>query len=222
MTHFTLIRARSQPDGILPGSDNTGQPPIVTANPRCLLPSEVFGDTETELLGHAWELAGLEPRGPVTEDEGDAECPDGWTITSRTADLSAMLGPQAAQILDAIAEAEKTLVSGGPGDATEVAEAYHAAVEADYRAIDTAADAAVAALEAYGADGDWWAGIGACQYGRGEILALAARDLTGTTTEWAQEAYGTLTRPWLTAFGRPVHPDDKTATAGKEQLCHSQ
>lgn len=212
--YCTLIRTGYLPDGILPGSDSTGEPPVVTSSPRCLLPSEVFGDpVEQELLGHAWELAELEPRGPVTEDDGFLECPDGWAITSRTTDLSAMLGPQAARILAAIAEAEKTLISGDPGDVTGVAEAYHAATEADYPAIDAAADAAVAALDAYGADGDWWAEIGACQYGRGEILALAARDLTGTTPEWSQEAYITLTRPWLTAFRRPVHPDDSNTAA---------
>jgi hypothetical protein len=210
-TYYNLIRA-----GYQPGADeNPGTwPEVVTTDPRCLEPSEALdgtGVTETDLLTRTWDLAELSPLGPVDDEEG-IECPDGWTVTSRTPDLSPVLGPQAAQILAAIKEAEITL-TGWRDEADQARAAienvYAAAVDEDYPQLEAARQAAVAALYQRGADGAWWNELGACQYGW-EIVALAARDLTGTTPEWTPDAYDTLTRPWLTAFGRAVHPDDKT------------
>jgi hypothetical protein len=66
---------------------------------------------------------------------------------------------------------------------------------------------AVAALDVAGADGFWWSSVGGCEYGT-EIIALAARDLIGTTAAWTQEAYDLLTRPWAEASGQPAHPAD--------------
>jgi len=214
MTYYALIKAGCLPGGLLPGRDpGSGQCPIIATDPRRLEPYEVFDEIEEELLARTWELAGLEPCGLVADEDDLPECIEGWTITSRTADLSAMLGPQAPHILAAIAEAERTLVGCHEKTEAEAAieVAYGEAVDAQYPPSGQVGqlDAALAALAERGADEDWWESIGSCQYGW-EIAALAARDLIGTTPEWTQEAYDFLTRPWFTAFGRPVHPDDKT------------
>jgi len=187
------------------------EPFIITTDPRKLVPSEVIEEDAEQailpLLNPAYSIATLEPAGPVTLDGDDLpECRDGWTVTKLDGDLSPMFGPQAAQIRAAVAEAERVLIGDGDG---ETAQAYADAIDAVYEhGYPEAERMAIEALDAYGADGCWWDEVGACAYG-GEVKALAARDLIGTVPGWTQEAYDLLTGPWLAAFGRPVHPDDK-------------
>lgn len=192
------------------GRHENGDPFLIATEPRRLVPSEVIGEDAHHvmipLLSAAYAIAVLEPGGPVTLNNDDLlTCENGWTVAKLDGDLSAMLGPQAAQIRAVVAEAERVLI----GDDGEIAQKYAAAIDAVYDdGYDEAERLACEALDAIGADGSWWSEIGACAYG-GEVKALAARDLIGTVPGWTQEAYDLLTGPWVAAFGRPVHPDDK-------------
>jgi hypothetical protein len=179
---------------------------LAAADPRCLYPSEVIDDDiEAALLAGQYRLIHLEPRGTVTtDDDGEPACADGWNVVLADPDLSAMLGPQAAQVMAVITEAERS-IAGGDYSLTD---AYTDAVNAVYDSgYPEAEQAAADALDAIGADEFWWGCIGSCVYG-GEVIALAARDLIGTVPGWTQDAYDLLTRPWLTATGKPAHPGD--------------
>lgn len=211
MTTYCMLAETGQLGAATTGRHENGDPFLIATGPRRLVPSEVIGEDAHHviipLLSAAYAIAHLEPRGPVTlDDDGLAACEDGWTVARLDGDLSAMLGPQAPQIRAVVAEAERVLIGDDDG---EIARAYAGAIDAVYD--DGYAEAerlACEALDAIGADGSWWGEAGACAYG-GEVKALAARDLIGTVPGWTQEAYDLLTGPWLAAFGRPVHPDDK-------------
>lgn len=51
---------------------------------------------------------------------------------------------------------------------------------------------------------------GSCQHGEGYV-ALVARRLIDTTPEWTQDAYDYLSRRFVAATGRRLHPDDNPA-----------
>ena len=181
------------------------------ADPRKIPASDYLDEAYIpDLLGSHCLLL-LDPLGDTADDEdGLTECPDGWTITA-TVPVDAMFGPQAAAIVAAIDLAERALC----GDTMAVGDRYVAAIDEQYPdggawTAQSAADAAQAALDAAGADGLLWAKGFSCAYGQ-EMLALAARDLIGTVPGWTQEAYDLLTAPWVAAFGRAAHSDDKIA-----------
>lgn len=221
MTAYYMLTGAGSvtPGSTLAGTDDDGDARFITADPRKLHPYDQLDEREfpAVLTGHV--LLRLSPRGPVTPaayqtedgetacDERYSGCPDGWTAEAAEP-LGGLLGPQAAQILAAITEAERVLI-GDPEGMTALA--YNAAADAAYEAGNPVADesAAAGALDRYGADGSWWEQCHSCAYGA-EITALAARDLIGTTPGWTREAYDRLTRPWRAAFG-PVHPDDTAA-----------
>ena len=155
----------------------------------------------------------MTPLGPVTADAaGFAACTDGWAVTGRSHDLSPVTGPQHAAIVSLITDAATLFTS--PGERSlQAAREYARRISGMYatpqaqRAWEGAMLAAVAALDAAGADGFWWSTVGGCGYGT-EVIALAARDLIGTTDAWRQEAYDLLTRPWTETSGQPAHPAD--------------
>jgi hypothetical protein len=194
--------------------DRAGAPPRITATPRRLPVSEIIDeDPVTALLGRAHQLVTVAPLGPVTTTAaGFAACAGGWAETARSRDLGPVTGPQHAAIVSLITEAARLFTSPGE-DSLRAAGAYASCVGGMYatpqaqHAWEGAMLAAVAALDAAGADGFWWSTVGGCGYGT-EVIALAARDLIGTTAAWRQEAYDLLTRPWTETSGQPAHPAD--------------
>lgn len=144
-----------------------------------------------------------------SEDDYLVTCAGGWRVVGMHP-LDAVFGPQAGQIREVIAEAERELVLGTN---QELIDAYMAVVNARYSqgrvgsSVEPLLEAAGDALDAVGADGWSWARAANCVYGE-EVTALAARDLIGTTAEWTRDTYDALTLPWRTAFNRPPHPDD--------------
>jgi hypothetical protein len=210
MTTYCMLAETGQLGPDTTGRHPDGDPYLITTGPRRLVPSEVIGEDPHHvlipLLSTAYCIATLEPKGPVTLNDDDLpECADGWKVASLSGDLAPMTGPQAAQIRAVVAEAERVLIGNWDG---AQAVAYAQAIDAVYdHGYPQAEQLACEALDAIGADGFWWSGIGACAYG-GEVKALAARDLIGTIPGWTQEAYDLLTGPWAAAFGRPAHPDD--------------
>ncbi len=77
-----------------------------------------------------------------------------------------------------------------------------------------AKDAVIAAgLDRWGfKDSVWTLLPGSCQHGA-EYVAIVARELIGTTPEWTQDAYDYLSRRFVAATGRSLHPDDKPVAA---------
>jgi hypothetical protein len=215
MATYCMLAETGQLDATTAGFHPDGDPFLIATGPRRLVLSEVVGedahDVILPLLHPAYAIATLEPLGPVALNADELlECADGWTVAELDGDLSAMFGPQATQIRAVVAEAERVLIGDGDG---EIARKYAAAIDAVYdHGYPEAEQTACEALDGIGADGDWWSEVGACAYG-GEVKALAARDLIGTIPGWTQEAYDLLTGPWVAAFGRPVHPDDKMPAA---------
>jgi hypothetical protein len=189
----------------------------VVTNPREILLSEEADDIylPAMLAADEYRVARLEPLGPVREDDCELfECETGWTVAA-VEPLDCVLGPQAVHLRAAITLAEGVLTGE---DNPAAAHRYIEALNAQYpdgvtRIGQPAADGAKDALDAIAADGWLWAEAGfSCAYGQ-EMLALAARDLIGTTPEWTWQAYGLLTAPWREAFGQPVHPDDAAVEA---------
>jgi hypothetical protein len=217
--YYMITTARGlEPGETTSARDEYGDPELIIPDPRLLQPTccAALGD-DLVFPGvlDVMRLAVLAPTGPVVPHE-DAEdyslCEAGWRVEAVEAP-DAVLGPQAAWLRAAIADAERVIIE----EDGVIAAAYGAEVDRQYErgfwGAQPEADAAREALDALGADGAWWAGEGfSCQYGP-EMLALAARDLIGASAHWTQEAYDTLTRPWLIVFGRPVHPDDAQAKA---------
>lgn len=112
------------------------------------------------------------------------------------------LGPQA-DALDAAESTYETFLRGSSPEALR----YDDAIAEDWTAIETAARHALAALEAAGIDSLAVQCLGGCGWGSAAI-ALAARHLIGRAPGWTQEAYDTLTRPWVAAGVGPLHPAD--------------
>ena len=194
--------------------DRDGTPLRITAIPRRLPVSEILDeDPVTALLGRAHQLVTVAPLGPVTSTAaGFAACADGWAETARSNDLGPVTGPQHAAIVSLITDAGTLFTSPGEHSLRAAGE-YALRISGMYatpqarQAWEGAMLVAVAALDVAGADGFWWSSVGGCEYGT-EIIALAARDLIGTTAAWTQEAYELLTRPWAEASGQPAHPAD--------------
>ena len=180
----------------------------VTADPRTLPVVDITDgryETATELVqSTSLALIRVEPVGAVTGPD-EYRCytaTGGWTLVAVEPSIDAVLGPQAQRIREVVALAEKKLT--GCYDTDPVSAGYCDAVNSRYDDTRPHVDAAEAALRAVGADGIYWTG---CEYGW-ELLALAARDLIGTTPGWTQEAYDALTEPWRLAMGLPAHLDD--------------
>jgi hypothetical protein len=213
--YYTLAPAASPPAG--PYLAAAGGPPHITANPRRLRPSDVTEDDPvTALSRRSCALLTLRPSGDVTTDEtGAAECRAGWAITGRARDLGLVAGPQYAAIMAIITDATRIFSEASPAD-ERAADTYLDTVDAMHGAPETrlawAASvlAAAAALAAAGADTEWWSRAGTSEYGH-LVLAVAARDLIGTTPLWTQGSYDLLTIPWLAATSQPAHPADITA-----------
>ncbi|MGH3377655.1 MAG: hypothetical protein ACRDS0_03835 [Pseudonocardiaceae bacterium] len=207
MTYYTLA-ATAPAVGSAIGTypDET----YVAADPRTLPVVEMtdcwdgpFYQAATEIIKSAdLTLVRVEPVGDVTEYDGWFTADGGWTVTGVEVSVDPVLGPQATRIREVVALAEEALT--GWTDTDPVSAAYCAAVNERYDDVQPHVEAAEAALKEIGADGFYWTG---CAYGW-ELLALAARDLMGTTTEWTQEAYDALTEPWRLVMGLPVHPED--------------
>ena len=188
----------------------------VTADPRTLPVAEItdswenFYQAATEIVrSNSLTLVRVEPVGDVEgPDEYDRTffAAGGWTITAVEPSVDPVLGPQAARVREVVAEAEAALTSFSDDPRNEQ---YMEIVNARYDDVQPHVEAAEAALKVIGADGFYWTG---CEYGQ-ELLALAARDLIGTTPEWTQEAYDALTEPWRLVMRTPVHPDDKAPVA---------
>jgi hypothetical protein len=210
MTYYTLTPTAPTVGSVIgTDPDNT----FVTADPRTLPVATMTDEWDGAFFQSAIEiiesadltLARVEPIGDVEgPDDYDRTfyAPDGWTVAGIEPSVDAVLGPQAARLREvtALAEAALTSFSGDPRGET-----YMEAANACYDAVQPHVEAAEAALKAIGADGFYWTG---CEYGN-EVLALAARDLIGTTQEWTQEAYDALTEPWRLVMQLPAHPDDK-------------
>ncbi|MBO0849543.1 MAG: hypothetical protein J2P20_08780 [Pseudonocardia sp.] len=187
----------------------------MAADPRTLLISEAAYEhlmtarvslDATEIVTGvetAIRLARLSPHGPVTIDQDDdgAAHSDGWTIDGFEP-LHMVFGPQAEQLAAAAVARE---ADSRAEDA--YVEANEALSDSHGGDIEEATDAAGSALARVNADSHLWHELGGCVYGA-EMLALAARDLIGTTTEWTQEAYDLLTSAYRSTIPTPLHPDD--------------
>jgi hypothetical protein len=219
MQYFTLTDFAPEVGSML---DTDPDETYVCADPRTLPVVEMTDgwdtcyQSATEIIqSGGLTLVRVGPIGNVTgpDEFGGVTADGGWTVTGIEPSTNGVLGPQAERIREVVALAEDVL-NGIGSDPRE--EAYTEAVNAHYPFGDPGdpdvqphLDAAEAALKAVGADGFYWTG---CVYGW-ELLALAARDLIGTTSEWTQEAYDALTEPWRLVMRTPVHPDDKAPVA---------
>jgi hypothetical protein len=207
MQYFTLTDSIPEIGSTLP------EDTFVSADPRRLPVVEMtdgwerYYQSATEIIqSDTLTLVRVEPVGDVEgPDDYNCHTADGWTVAGIEPSTDAVLGPQATRIREVVALAEDTLT----GDADPRAEAYCEAVNTRYDDVEPYTEFAEAALAAVGANGFYWTG---CEYGW-EVLALAARDLIGTTSEWTQEAYDALTEPWRLVMRTPVHPDDKAPVA---------
>lgn len=242
MPHYTLIHTDDITPGMrLDGNDDYGDPRIVTTDPRRLHPSDDYAledfTVEEIILGATptpVRVARLTPDGPVrpqTWASADGEevlhthfvQAPAWTVEA-VETLDGLMGPNAEHLTQAIRSA--IWLAGdldrfdqeSPYDEEPHRAAYDHAVDALYETYGSRVPwhldmAAERALNAYGADGTWWARFwGSCTTGGSEIPALAARDLIGTDPAWTPEAYLILTAPWRAAFGRGIHPDDPMDT----------
>ncbi|WP_192809771.1 hypothetical protein [Actinomadura rudentiformis] len=187
---------------------DSGDVLCVTREPRRLPLSRSCDVDLRGLLTRGECLARLTPRGDVTRHPDGRRlyiCTEGWAIAGwQSPDL--VLGPQAAQ-LRAVMDTFSDLRGSGP-----IGQAYARSVNASYDEgrwlPQVHADAAQAALDAAGCDGRWWAWFAEPCFMRGELAALAARDLLGSVPGWNWRAYATLMRSWGTAVGRWAHPQD--------------
>jgi hypothetical protein len=198
--------------------DEDGVQPWATRDPRRLRVSFLrAGDPVDLLTSGEWQLVTVEPRGRITEVmAGDtaAECPAGWSVTSRRLDPGPVAGPQYRQIRALARKAGQVFGSSTPaslaaaGRHAEALAAIHAAPETAL-AWQACTAAATAALEHAGADTDWWSALPGHREYAGALIALAARDLAAPGTGgWTTEAYQLLTGPWRAAAGNGPHPAD--------------
>lgn len=176
-----------------------GPPAWIAADPRTLPVSQVTGDDLATVITHRTvHLLTLTPLGDVTSVSGGrVTCRDGWRFVSRTDDISPVAGPQYAAIREVIMTARRSRPPYGAASRVAVSS------DGGLRAWAGALTAAFAALEAVGADGDWWA-----RTDLAVLVALAARDLISADGPYRQEHYDLLTRPWAAVAGRPAHPAD--------------
>ncbi len=181
----------------------------VNSDPRRLPAANITdgypgADSIADLAKH-WQVAAVEPIGTITDlGDGYFEADD-WTVIGNEP-IGLFLGPQAELVLAAIETGEKELnVKTTPGSPQEI---FHKETDAQYELdLDGRVHAYLTAVEdALGDAGYWWVTAAGVDYGN-PILALAARDLIGTTETWIWEAYDFLTDPWVAALG-PIHPDD--------------
>lgn len=218
--YYTLVDPARELDDLLPGRDDEGDPLLVTHTPRQLMPSWhpnvlICDTTPGQLLSQpelAFRIAQVTHESTVvTTARGDvadvvvAEA-EQWRVAEFAA-LDPFFGPQAGP-LRAMLHAAETVLHNSP-DAPQSRRYFDALAQqhaGGWWLLHEQAAAAREALEIAGADGHWWAsGAG---FGTGaELLALAARDLIGTTTSWTGAAYDALVQPWRHVFG-PLHPDD--------------
>jgi predicted kinase len=183
----------------------------ITTDPRLILFGEITDLGLVDLFGadakHPLRLALLEPLGEVTIDSDDPSfhrCEQGWKVTA-VEPIDAVFGPQAQVIRATIDQAETVLNF----DQDEQASArFQLETEVNWTEIEDAEQAAEAALDAAEVDSLGWRDVVGDVYGH-SYLALAARDLIGTTPEWTAQAYATLTGPWREAFATPIHPGDQ-------------
>lgn len=219
--HYTLVDPACELGEILPGRDDAGDPLLVTHIPRQLMPSWhpnalVCDTTPAQLLAQpdlTFRIAQVAPHETtaVATTRGDvadvlvAEASQ-WRV-AELGPLDLFFGPQAGPLRTVLHTAESVLHNAPD---SEQAQRFFDALAQQHAGgwwlRHEQADAAREALEGAGADGYWWStgsGFGA---GAG-VLALAARDLIGTTNSWTWAAYHALAQPWRHAFG-PLHPGD--------------
>ncbi len=68
--------------------------------------------------------------------------------------------------------------------------------------MDQIAKHATNALFAAGLDGEWWAYQVGCTRGY-ELVVFAASNLVDKDTEWDEQVFQSLMRPWVEAMGCP-------------------
>lgn len=210
----------------VPNYDDKDRPFAAHQDPRTIDITEALDDRVRQYLpdivigkvSPAVRVVRVTPRGVVSVHEDYAEpgaevsehialqAEGGWTVEA-IVPLQTIFGPQGEFLLAAIRTGIEHLDNDG-----EIGQAYSAEVDHlyDIYRLHDLRCAAEEAMWAAHADGYWWSrNAFGCVWGQ-EMLALAARDLIGTTAEWTQDAYDILTRPWRTAFpATPLHPDDK-------------
>jgi hypothetical protein len=210
MSYFMLVErgADTKPGDVLQSELAAKEPRQVPVESDLYAPDLVLDRTQARLVRVA-------PRGRVQEYDsgGPFEATQGWEVEAFEP-FAGLLGPQAAHLTTAVTMAEEHLHGMWEDDASPAGR-YYTSVEAWYDTSVSASsrakphsEAARDALTAAGADGWWWWNRAfGDTYGE-EMLALAARDLLGTTPQWDQAAYDMLTGPWRAAFG-PIHPKDR-------------
>lgn len=210
-SYYALTVPATRTGEVLTAAPDGGQLDVATAPRSLRLGNQSLG----AVLGESDRLrvASLAPRGSVVVerhavDRCSVVCDDGWAVQylDGVADL---VGPQFAQLRTLAARIDALLDIPEDPDA----EAYDKAARAQDKRVGMYLNAATVALCKAGADGSWWAAADAYldtpdgyTYGT-NLIALAARDLIGTTEGWNQAAYDVLTWPWRTAVGA-LHPDD--------------
>lgn len=222
--YYTLVDPGRALGELLPGRDDEGDPLLVTHTPRQLMPSWhpnalICDSTPGQLLAQpelAFRIAQVGPPShettAVTTPRGDvagvvvAEA-EQWRVVE-LAGIDLFLGPQAAP-LRAMLHTAETVLHNAP--ASELAQRFFDALAEQYAGgtslVEDHVRAAQATLDAAGADGYWWSTRETTRGYGAAIVALAARDLIGTTNSWTWSAYNALAHPWRRAFG-PLHPDD--------------
>lgn len=220
--HYTLVDPACELGEILPGRDDAGDPLLVTHIPRQLMPSWhpnalVCDTTPAQLLAQpdlTFRIAQVAPHETtaVATTRGDvadvlvAEASQ-WRV-AELGPLDLFFGPQAGPLRTVLHTAESVLHNAPD---SEQAQRFFDALAQQYAGgsslVEDYVRAAQAALDATGADGYWWATRETIRGDGTAILALAARDLIGTTRSWTWSAYHALAHPWRRAFG-PLHPED--------------
>lgn len=242
LAYYILSADKSLSVGdVIPNVAEDGRSNAAYADPRTVQISDALAGRANDCLvdivrdgdQSPVRVARVSPRGAVQvpeawHDEADTEdnytpleADGGWTVEAFEP-LTVVLGPQAEQVIAAVREGFRVL---DEEEDPAAAEAYIAAsnhqhdttssssrIGSSTLALWQSAEAAQEALYQRGADGWWWGNTIGCCWGN-EILALAARDLIGTTPEWTQQAYDVLTRPWRTALSLPLHPEDPAVSS---------
>ncbi|PRX92032.1 hypothetical protein [Allonocardiopsis opalescens] len=223
--YYMLTVATSHaPGDTIPDDGEWSPAAVYTDDPRKLEASELLGgdgDLVDIVNGVVHpQILRVTPTGPVrlhsdyykntdgAPEFGDLLEAERWTVAA-VEPLAALLGPQADHITAAIRLGFPAIDGDSP-----TALAYAAAVDHHWErvgapAVHDAEEAARIALRHAGVDDYWWAHSGCV--GGSELMALAARDLIGSTPAWTQDAYDLLTSPWRASVG-PLHPDDAPLT----------
>lgn len=229
-TFYVLTADKSLAVGdVIPNVTDTNQPNPAWLDPRNIEVSDTLHVRADDCLvdiiragdDSPVRVARVSPQGTVRPhneyyDEGDAEVDDrtplesdgGWVVEAFEP-LTVVLGPQSEHVIAAVREGIRVLEDE---EDEAVVETYNAVVNAQHDnpgtvTLHRTSDAAEQALSERGIDGYWWANCISCCWGD-EILALAARDLIGTTPDWTQAAYDLLTLPWRSTLPQRLHPED--------------